>query len=173
VARTPKPDPEKYCRHCGTQMKRKRYNGTLEDMGRFLRRKFCDQQCMAHAMQKNHCNSISHSRMKAQKHKENACHKCGSMENLHLHHLNCDPRDNTPSNLRTLCASCHRLYHSPKTTETGEPNQFCRICGKPSARRDLCNTHLTRFKKYGDPCLKKIKRGSLWVLKKLSGSECV
>lgn len=40
-----------------------------------------------------------------------SCDRCGAKENLQWHHINRDWRDNTPSNLETLCATCHMKDH--------------------------------------------------------------
>ncbi len=42
------------------------------------------------------------------------CERCGFIPEdtvqLDVHHINYNHEDNEPSNLKTLCANCHRLY---------------------------------------------------------------
>lgn len=40
------------------------------------------------------------------------CEICGTKENLEVHHKNCDRTNNFPSNLITVCESCHQRIHS-------------------------------------------------------------
>jgi 5-methylcytosine-specific restriction endonuclease McrA len=39
------------------------------------------------------------------------CEDCGSHRRLEVHHKNEDRTDNRPSNLKTLCRTCHRERH--------------------------------------------------------------
>ena len=39
------------------------------------------------------------------------CVLCGSTNNLHVHHLNCNRKDNRLDNLIILCAKCHKRIH--------------------------------------------------------------
>lgn len=42
-----RPDPEKFCKHCGRPLKRKRFSsGLLESSRDYDRRHYCDQTCM-------------------------------------------------------------------------------------------------------------------------------
>ena len=45
--------------------------------------------------------------------KKSECEKCGFVAvhscQLDIHHINENHSDNTPNNLQTLCANCHRL----------------------------------------------------------------
>lgn len=160
-----KPDPLKHCEACGEILHRRRFNGVLESMNCFLRRHFCNRQCMAAAMTKEVCGSLSHSRIKAHRSAAGPCARCGAEYRIHVHHLDGNPRNNDPANLTPLCPSCHSTVHSPYfDTETGK-RVPCLHCDKPSVKIGLCNTHLTRRAKYGDPLLtkKQIGRGN-WVL---------
>lgn len=158
-----KPDPEKYCRSCGKMLSRKRFKKTLEDMTAFLKRKYCNRRCMAQAMVKPICKSVSHSRMKAHKTILIRCEICG-LPAKHVHHRDENPHNNEPKNLQTLCVSCHSRCHSPNFTETGERRVNCQYCNKPSMKRGLCYLHLSRFKRFGHPLAKKRKIGLHWVL---------
>jgi 5-methylcytosine-specific restriction endonuclease McrA len=46
------------------------------------------------------------------------CSKCGATHNLIVHHRNKETADNRPSNLKTLCRSCHLRSH-PETAAKG------------------------------------------------------
>lgn len=103
-----KPDPVKHCPVCGKLMERKRYSGgTLEDRTRFLSRKTCSAACG------NTRDSVNPKTLhqRARKFRADACEKCGTTEKLHVHHEDRDPSNNDPTNLRTLCASCHLKLH--------------------------------------------------------------
>lgn len=39
-----------------------------------------------------------------------------SRTNMHIHHINRDPKDNTANNLVTLCKNCHRRHHGSVVT---------------------------------------------------------
>jgi len=41
------------------------------------------------------------------------CEECGSMNNLELHHKNYE--ENTMSNIKLLCRSCHKVEHSGRS----------------------------------------------------------
>jgi len=166
MAVPPKPDPEKYCKHCTVLLRRKRMNGRLEDLAVFVRRVFCNRKCMAQAMNKATYSSLSYSRSRATKTMREACEICGSTGVRHVHHKDGNPLNNTPENLQTLCASCHRLSHSPNYMGTPLLPKPCAHCFRPVARKGLCNTHLTRLKRYGDPLLRKFKTASGWELRK-------
>lgn len=98
------------------------------------------------------------------------CEACGTdKRKLHVHHKDENPLNNEPSNLQTLCVSCHRLAHSPNYLGTPTHRKPCLHCSKGSVKHGLCNTHLTREKRYGDPLMKKVKIGSAWVLTRVAG----
>lgn len=47
----------------------------------------------------------------AREHLKECCDICGSTEHLQVHHLDRNIKNNSPSNLRTLCQSCHMKLH--------------------------------------------------------------
>jgi hypothetical protein len=105
-----KPDPEKFCEVCGVRMVRKRYGPegkTLEDRGRFRQRRTCSQSC---ANTRREVTKGAH-HWRARQHRDSACSTCGSTEKLHVHHKDRNPENDDPSNLVTLCASCHLRLH--------------------------------------------------------------
>src|SRR6266705_2731436 len=152
------------CKHCSTELVRKRWGRNLEAQTAFSKRVYCDRECTAKGMEKAHCSSVSHSRRKANKSLKPACEECWSTGKRHQHHRDENPHNNDPQNLKTLCVTCHRLAHSPNFTGTGAQRRPCEYCGKPSMKRGWCFTHLSRFKRFGHPLAKKQKIGYEWVL---------
>lgn len=163
-----KPDPVRFCAACENQMHRQRYNGVLESNLNFRRRKYCNRKCMALGQTREVVTSLSHNRVKAHATVKHACAICKKSRWLHVHHRDGNPFNNAIGNLQTLCVSCHRLSHSPNYMGTPLLPRPCLHCSKPVARKGLCSTHLTRFKRFGSPLLKKIKIGSEWVLTEVS-----
>ena len=102
-----KADPVKFCEVCGTQLVRKRFNGRLEDRTRFLSRKTCSQSC---GNTRQTVTRSGHAR-RANRHRMDCCATCGTTEKLHVHHKDRNWRNDDPSNLLTLCASCHLKLH--------------------------------------------------------------
>ena len=49
----------------------------------------------------------------------NKCIKCGSIENIHIHHKDGDSTNNEESNLIALCSICHNNTHKKKEKLTG------------------------------------------------------
>ncbi len=160
-----KQDPIKYCHYCNCPMTRKRINGRLEDLTVFSKRKYCSRKCMASSMEKDICISAKHSRVKANRTILDFCENCGTNNaRLHVHHMDMNPRNNTKSNLKTLCVKCHALYHSPNNDSTTGQRLPCLFCSKPSYKNRMCNTHISRLNRFGHPLAKKRKVGSSWIL---------
>ena len=161
MPRPKKPDPEKSCKQCGTRMERKRFNGRMEDRGVFLRRQYCSLDCSSQAQETNTDATFS---KHAKAHRKDSCESCGTNERLQQHHLNGNRADNHPSNLMTLCVSCHAKWHWENGKKPWKEQSACTVCGKPSDGLGLCQKHRIRYKKYGDPLLTKIRNGSQYVL---------
>jgi len=128
----PKPDPVKFCEICRAQLFRKRFNGRLEDRGVFLRRRRCGQSCANTRLDGLTDDGY---RSRARQHRRESCEDCSAAEKLHVHHLDRDITNNSPSNLRTLCDSCHLKTHWREDREKWlaarrrRPPQPCIICG--------------------------------------------
>ena len=160
----------KKCAHCGERMERKRYNGRLEDYSAYRRRKYCSKACSGMANRKaNPGKSALHKR--AQAFKAQSCEECNSTMNLHVHHLDNNPANNTRSNTMTLCGSCHLRWHW-KHGKTQPASPPCKICGRPSRKLAMCQLHYQRLKKYGDPLLTKIRRGQSYELVRVDSEHC-
>ncbi|MFY9586683.1 MAG: HNH endonuclease signature motif containing protein [Actinomycetota bacterium] len=102
-----KKDPPKVCRACGRPFKRRRFNGRLEDRTRFLSREHCSQACASSRTEVT--KDTMHWR--ARRWRRANCAECGASQRLHVHHRDRDPSNNEPTNLETLCASCHLKLH--------------------------------------------------------------
>ena len=104
----PKPDPEKNCEACGKPLARKRFaSGRLEDRTVFLKRRHCSQSC---ANSRKVVTRSAH-QWRAKPHRKSACEECGTTKRLHVHHKDKNWRNDDPSNLQTLCATCHLKLH--------------------------------------------------------------
>ena len=114
-----KADPERECEACQSPLLRKRINGRLEDRAVFLKRKYCNQECMAKGQEKEDptrsacLKRIAHLLKKA-------CEQCGTSEKrLTLHHKDRNWRNGDPKNIQTLCSTCHTTLHH----QAGEINR--------------------------------------------------
>ena len=147
------------CRTCRKPLVRKRFSGgTMEDYRRFSTRVYCDQVCMAKGMIKASV-TLAALRVRAKKFRKARCEECGGREKLSIHHLDQNPQNNAPGNLKTLCNRCHQLWHWRIGNRRNSPKRRiappCTVCGAKSRRRRMCQTHFFRWKKYGDPLLTK------------------
>lgn len=114
MARKADPTPVKFCKTCGTQMERQRFNGRLEDKSAFARRTYCDQDCMAQDYEGTiKVMNDKNSRRQSAKTRKPDCEICGSSAH-HVHHRDENPQNNDPLNLQSLCASCHKKEHLQK-----------------------------------------------------------
>ena len=167
----PKPTPLKHCLHCHAKMDRHRYNGRLEDLKMFHRRQYCDMQCGALGRMKEFPTRCALLKRIAPLRKD-YCEHCGVGEKLSTHHVDKNWRNSDPLNLMTLCSSCHTSHHHRQgDISPAKPKPPCTACGRPSAKRGLCNTHLTRFRKYGSPYLTKKRIGQSWQLVTVDGGQ--
>jgi hypothetical protein len=109
MARKRKVEPVKSCERCGVEMTRRRFNGRLEDMGAFKRRKYCSLSCANTKARPDHWETYH---WRARKHRKSSCEACGSTVYLHAHHADGEPQNNEPSNIQTLCVYCHNFLHA-------------------------------------------------------------
>jgi 5-methylcytosine-specific restriction endonuclease McrA len=110
MPRPRKPDPAKHCMACGTLMARKTINGRLEDRTVFLKRRYCDRACMATGYVSATAQPNS-KRRRVSKFRGTSCESCGATTRLHAHHIDGNVNNDSPSNIQTLCASCHVTHH--------------------------------------------------------------
>lgn len=161
MGRKKHPDPVKHCAACGELLERKQYNGRWEDMTRFKARKYCDLQCTGRDHTKD---TINTHRGKARRHRKDSCETCDSQVHLQVHHVDFTTANDEPSNLMTLCASCHATWHWEHGKKPSKAPSVCRICGRRASGLGLCGMHRLRLKLYGDPFLTKRRDGSRYVL---------
>lgn len=100
---------KKSCKICGKEFGRQRFNGRLEDLGVFNRRKHCSRKCGNTKVRPKHWETHH---WRARKHRGLSCEACGLTEKLHAHHVDGQPENNNPENIQTLCAYCHRFLHA-------------------------------------------------------------
>jgi hypothetical protein len=99
----------KSCQRCGAKMDRKRFNGRLEDLGVFKRRKYCSLSCANTKDRPAHWGTYH---WRARKHRKGQCEACGLTDQLHAHHVDGKPVNNAPENIQTLCVFCHNFLHA-------------------------------------------------------------
>lgn len=99
--------PDKTCPVCGVTFNRRRFGKRLEDPARYLSRQTCSQACG------NTKTDVTKGTLhwRARRHAKDSCETCGTNEGLHVHHVDRNPANNDPMNLRTLCDSCHLKLH--------------------------------------------------------------
>lgn len=97
----------KCCEECGATLSRKRFNGRLEDLGSFKRRRFCSLSC---AKRKEEVGD-SMLRKRARVHLKESCETCGGTNLLAAHHKDENLENNAAENIQTLCVHCHARHH--------------------------------------------------------------
>lgn len=146
-------DLKKNCEYCGEEMRRKKYGNRYEDSNVFLKRKYCDIECMRRAFLKigKNTNTSRVSRGIARNinnliSNKTQCEECGTKEGmLDIHHIDFDPNNNELNNLMCLCRSCHMKIHRPK--------KYCSVdgCNNKHKGHGYCDKHYQRYKRYGNP----------------------
>lgn len=97
-------------------------NGRLEDLGVFTRRIYCDQKCMGQGAARADVSRSAHL-WRARRHRKAACEQCGATAKLHVHHDDGNWKNDHPSNLVTLCDSCHLRLHWSKDEPHVKPRR--------------------------------------------------
>lgn len=105
-----KVDPTRLCVACSSPLERKRFSGRLEDRTRFLSRMTCGEKCMGLMFVKDTSRDGS-KRRRTQRYRGPCCEACGVKKSLHAHHVDGNLNNDSPSNIQTLCASCHLIHH--------------------------------------------------------------
>ncbi len=101
--------PNKICRTCGRAFNRSLFGKRLEDATRYQKRKYCTKSCASFRKEAMTNKSVFSS--EAQALRKNICEACGSRSVLVAHHINGNITENHPSNIMTLCQSCHSKLH--------------------------------------------------------------
>lgn len=155
----PTPIEPRPCKACGELMPRKRWNGgTLEPPSMYKRRLYCDQACMAKGMTHDNPSLSTMRKRNENLPRGDKCETCLTSERLHIHHVDENPFNNALENLMTLCSSCHLKLHWV-TGKKMPPRKPCSVksCDQFARWNGFCGKHWQRYKKYGDPLMKKIQ----------------
>lgn len=101
----------KVCLNCSKSFSRSRYNARLEDFTRFNKRKFCSLTCSASYNNRRIEPGEGYYRRKSRVYLGKCCDSCRSTNKLVVHHIDQNYKNNSPSNLQTLCNNCHDHWH--------------------------------------------------------------
>lgn len=91
------------CRKCGRQQKRPNFYS------------FVCESCKVHHHHQG--RTFYHNKKLALARDLNRCQCCGAKKRLDAHHIDCDRKNNSISNLITLCKKCHLSLHLTYTKE--------------------------------------------------------
>ena len=109
MGRLLKKTEKKFCEFCGKEYIRKKYGKNWEDYTRWEKRKFC---CRACAESKKYPTDKSTYHIRARKNiKVISCEKCGEIDNLDVHHIDRNIKNNLRENLKVYCHKCHMNIH--------------------------------------------------------------
>lgn len=145
MSRARKPDAIKNCKTCGILLSRKRMpNGDLESNFAFNKRNYC---CLSCANTKTTVKDGQY-RRRASKYRKLNCENCESTENLQIHHIDNNIKNNDLSNLQTLCSTCHMKLHWQQGKKIPKKS-VCIVCQETVSkiRLGMCSMHYQRFKK--------------------------
>lgn len=81
----------------------------------------------------------------------NKCKECGEEENLNIHHIDEDYKNNNISNILLLCKRCHINIHSESTLKQLKKGEdTCKFCGKIvfSIYKNQIKSNLESHEKY-------------------------
>lgn len=140
--------PSKVCKTCGTVFNRKVFSGRLEDATVYSKREHCSRTC---GNSRENIKPKSYL-WRSRKHRKANCEACGDSKRLAVHHCDQDQTNNDPSNLQTLCKSCHDFWHAT-AKRLGRP-----VAGRmpslglpmkePIGHTDLKPLGMDRFREY-------------------------
>lgn len=109
MPRPRKKESVKYCQHCDIKLNRKIFNGRLEDLSVYEKRKYCSRSC-ANSKKNPKCKSTYS--MRARKFLKDTCESCDWNLSLQVHHVDQDYTNNVEQNIQTLCKHCHDFWHT-------------------------------------------------------------
>ena len=99
------------CETCSRILERRRNAaGRLEGFRNFMRRRFCSLSC-ANSRRKGGETRNAYL-YHARKYAKPSCEACGLTQDLQVHHVDTNWRNNSPLNLQTLCLFCHHFWHA-------------------------------------------------------------
>lgn len=101
-------EKSKLCRNCKKVITRVRFNGRLEDLSVFKRRRNCSLKCANTRKHPTHWETYHY---RARKFRKAFCEACGITVKLHAHHKDKNIKNNTEENIQTLCIHCHKFLH--------------------------------------------------------------
>ena len=93
------------CGTCGIPLVRKRFPTRLESCRLWKRRRYCGHKCLP-GRPREPVVTLSAHRARAKKHRKWLCERCGHFP-VDSHHKDGNPLNDDPSNVETLCRSCH------------------------------------------------------------------
>ena len=99
----------KVCQYCGKEFSRQMIGNRLEDVGVFSRRKYCSLSCSNSKKHPTHWETYHY---RARKHRKAYCEACLTDRQLHAHHVDGNPENNSAGNIQTLCVHCHNFLHA-------------------------------------------------------------
>jgi len=145
---------EKTCLNCGGLLIRRRWkNGKLDSTHK--NRKYCSIACCTSFKLKSPPPTANAGRRRAQKAFPLTKCFCGE-DGIQRHHLDGNPLNNSPENIKILCQKCHAADHVGTGTwgrKKRLPKKTCIVCGivflPRKARDKLCKSKL---------CLKELGR---------------
>lgn len=100
---------DKICKTCGNSFNRSLFGKRLEDATRYKKRKYCTKSCAS--FRKDALVNRSVFSLEAKALRQTICETCGANQDLAAHHKNGNITENQPSNIQTLCRSCHTSLH--------------------------------------------------------------
>lgn len=84
--------------------------------------------------------------------KKESCNRCGSTENLVVHHIDENRYNNIDENLETLCRRCHQIHHNCDSHLHPNTEEVCSGCGSTYTKTNLKQKYCSRkcYVKYVD-----------------------
>lgn len=148
------------CEICGTEF--------VVNKSRSVKAKFCSNDCrmkglteirksMVGVKNTNYVNgaaSTYYRRVAFSIHGEK-CNRCGSLDNLEVHHIDHNHNNNPDdgSNWEILCTTCHKAHHSPQIKRNYYRKYHDKTC-------ERCNNSYTTLNKNQKYCSRKCYRAN-------------
>lgn len=150
----------KPCATCGKTLHPRRFpSGRTESPSMYALRKYCGKTCTDLGLKRGTAKSSVYRR--SESHRKSACEKCMATTQLHIHHIDRNPTNNSPENLMTLCNACHARWHAENGIHDWRKQSPCLVCGTKSHAFCLCVKHYKMFKRHGTTSLPTSVQGAL------------